>query len=140
LPWSVSSTDAVCTTDGAQGTITVTEDPAQLSTVKFTVTNLATNATSIVTATTTFKLAPGSYNVRAIPTDTAHFGLVPNTGTTAYVDTAVTIAGASTSCDDGSLAFTGGTIAWFGFVLAGGMLFLGIAFLLMRRRGNRTAE
>jgi hypothetical protein len=106
------------------------------------VTNLATNATVVVTATATFKLAPGSYNVRAIATDTAHFGLTPNNGTTAYVDTAVTIAAPGAGCDPviGDLAFTGGTIAWFGFVLSGGMLFLGIAFLLLRRRGNRAAE
>ena len=49
------------------------------------------------------------------------------------------IGTSSTDCD-GNLAFTGGTIAWLGFVLAGGMLFLGIAMLYMRRRGNRTAE
>jgi chromate transport protein ChrA len=51
----------------------------------------------------------------------------------------ITIGVVGTNCD-GNLAFTGGTIAWLGFVLAGGMLFLGFALLYMRRRGNRTAE
>jgi hypothetical protein len=142
LPWSVASTNAICTPSGQDGTVTVTDDTSQASTVTYIVTNLATNATLYsVTTTSTFSLAPGHYNVRAIPTDTADFGLTPNNGGFAYVDTAVTIAAAATSCGDlTSLAFTGGTIGWLGFVVAGGMLFLGIAFLYMKRRGNRTAE
>jgi hypothetical protein len=143
LTWEYSSTDAVCTASGAKGTITATEDAGQLGTIAFTLTNNSTHVVSgpYVGTTVFSKLTPGSYTLDAVPTDTAHFGLAGNTGSTPNVDISpIVIAKAATLCGSTSLAFTGGTIAWAGFVLAGGMLFLGFAFLLIRRRGNRTAE
>ena len=140
LPWSVTQTSAECTTSGAKGSVTVTNTPGELGTVLYTITNSKGVVVATTTGTNTYSLAPGSYTVRAVPSDPADFGLTPNTGTTAFIDTSVVIARVAVVCGDTSLAFTGGTIAWAGFALAGGMLFLGIAFLLIRRRGNRTAE
>jgi hypothetical protein len=138
---------AVCTTSGGQlGTITLDHfagsTPDETGKVTYTLVNNGTHQTTALgSITNSVTAAPGSYTVKATPTDPAD-GLVGNTGTTNEVDIPVTIVAASAICGGGGgrLAFTGGTIAWFGFALAGGMLFLGIAFLLMRRRGNRAAE
>jgi hypothetical protein len=144
--WHVgaSGTNAVCTdgstTDGVINLVHLTgQVPDETGKVTYTITNTVTNATiysgNIATAV---NVPAGSYNVHA--TVPAGDGISGNTGTNPYEDISVVIGSSSTNCDPSRLAFTGGTIAWFGFVLAGGMLFLGIAFLLMRRRGNRTAE
>jgi hypothetical protein len=145
--YAASGTPAVCTTTGALGTISLdhftSTNPALDETGKVTYTlvnNTTHHVTPLGSTATSIKVAPGSYTVQATPTNPAD-GLTPNTGTVNEVDIAITIAAAATICgDDTTLAFTGGTIAWLGFVLAGGMLFLGAAFLIMRRRGNRTAQ
>jgi hypothetical protein len=137
---------ATCTLTGAAlGTITVvhgssTADPTdEAGKVTYTLVNNGNgHTTNLGSTATTVGVAPGSYTVKATPTDPAD-GLVGNPNVTNEIDYPVTVAAPAGSCGD-RLAFTGGTIAWFGFVLAGGMLFLGIAFLLIRRRGNRTAE
>ena len=141
-----SGTPAVCTLTGGQsGTITLVHgsDAADLTDesgkVTYTLVNLGNNATTDLGSTAlSVNVAPGSYEVEAVPTDSSD-GLVGNPNVKNEIDYFVTIAAATAACD-GNLAFTGGTIGWFGFVLAGGMLFLGIAFLYMKRRGNRAAE
>jgi hypothetical protein len=137
---------ATCTlTGGALGTITVVHgsDAAhptdENGKVTYTLVNNGNgHTTNLGSTASTVNVAPGSYTVEATPTDPAD-GLVGNPNVTNEIDYPVTIAAPAGSCGD-RLAFTGGTIAWFGFILAGGMLFLGIAFLLIRRRGDRTAE
>jgi hypothetical protein len=141
-----TGTPAVCTLTGGQdGTITLVHgsDAADLTDesgkVTYTLVNLGNNATTNLGSTAlTVKVAPGSYKIEAVPTDSAD-GLIGNPNVTNEIDYFVTIAAATAVCD-GNLAFTGGTIGWFGFALAGGMLFLGIAFLYMKRRGNRATE
>jgi hypothetical protein len=141
-----TGTPAVCTaTGGSAGTITVvhgsdlTHTTDEAGKVTYTLVNNGNgHTTSLGSTALTVSVAPGSYTVKAVPTDLSD-GLVGNPNVTNEIDYTVTIAAATADCD-GNLAFTGGTIAWAGFVLAGGMLFLGIAFLLIRRRGNRTAE
>jgi hypothetical protein len=133
-------TDAVCTAHGMLGTITVTHFASEVDAVtgipevSYTVVNDVTHrVTNLGTAISTINVAPGHYTVTA--------AVKPGDGVVgSQLVFPITIAAAAVVCGDTSLAFTGGTIGWFGFVLAGGMLFLGIAFLLMRRRQNRSAE
>jgi hypothetical protein len=140
-----TSTDAVCTAKGPVGTITVTHLASEVDSVtgvpevSYTVSNDQTHqVTNLGTSISTINVAPGHYTVTA--------AVKPGDGVVgSQLVFPLTIAAASALCGGGggggdtSLAFTGGTIAWFGFVLAGGMLFLGFAFLLIRRR-NRSAE
>jgi hypothetical protein len=141
-----TGTPAVCTLTGGQdGTITLvhgsstTDLTDEAGKVTYTLVNLGNNATTNLGSTAlTVHVAPGSYKIEATPTDPAD-GLVGNPNPTNVINYFVTIAAATAVCD-GNLAFTGGTIGWFGFALAGGMLFLGIAFLYMKRRGNRATE
>ena len=136
-----TSTDAVCTAHGALGTITVTHFASEVDSVtnvpevSYSVENDATHhVTSMGTSISTISVGPGHYTVTA--------SVKPGDGVVGgQLVFHLTIAAAAAICGgDTSLAFTGGTIAWFGFVLAGGMLFLGIAFMLVRRRNNRTAQ
>jgi hypothetical protein len=140
-----TATPAVCTpTGGESGTITLvhgssssdlTDESGQ---VTYTLVNNGNgHTTNLGSSALTVNVAPGSYTVEAVPTDPAD-GLVGNPNVANEIDYPLTVAAPFGSCDD-RLAFTGGTIAWFGFVLAGGMLFLGIAFMMIRRRQNRTA-
>lgn len=140
-----AATPATCTATGALGTITLVHgsDAAhptdENGKVTYTLVNNSNgHATNLGSSSTSVHVGPGSYTVEAVPTDPAD-GLVGNANVHNEIDYPLTIAAAAGSCGD-RLAFTGGTIAWFGFVLAGGMLFLGIAFLLMRRRQQRSAE
>jgi hypothetical protein len=137
-----SGSAAVCSASGSQtGTITVEHDSGEAGKVTYTVVNIANGKTIALGSTTaTVRVAPGSYKVEATPTDPAD-GLAGNTGSTNEIDYTIQILAAATACGDlTSLAFTGGTIGWLGFVLAGGMLFLGIALLFIRRRNGRSAE
>jgi hypothetical protein len=136
-----TGTDAVCAARGQVGTITVTHFASEVDAVtgipevSYSVVNDATHhVTNLGTSISTINVAPGHYTVTA--------SVKPGDGVVGGVLTfPIAIAAAATLCGDNTrLAFTGGTIAWFGFVLAGGMLFLGIAFLLIRRRGDRTAQ
>jgi hypothetical protein len=136
-----TGTDGVCTSSGDLGTITVTHLASEVDAVtgtpevSYTVVNDATHkVTNLGTSISTINVAPGHYTVTA--------AVKPGDGVVgSQLVFPITIAAAAALCgDDTSLAFTGGTIAWLGFVLAGGMLFLGLAFLLIRRRQNRTAE
>ena len=145
--WHVgaSGTNAVCTdgttTDGVITLVHLTGTvPDETGKVTYTITNTATNATIYKgNIAPTVNVPAGSYNVHA--TVPAGDGISDNPGANPYEDISVVIGSTNAAdCDPAGLARTGGTIAWFGFVLAGGMFFLGIAFLLMRRRGNRTAE
>jgi hypothetical protein len=144
--WHVgaSGTDAVCTsgttTDGVITLVHLTGVvPDETGKVTYTITNTVTHAVVYSgNLDKTVKVPAGSYNVHA--TVPVGDGISGNTGTNNFVDIAVSIGTSSTDCGDGDLAFTGGTIAWLGFLLAGGMLFLGFALLYVRRRGNRTAE
>jgi hypothetical protein len=140
-----TGSDAVCTSTGASGTITVVHgsDLAhptdENGKVTYTLVNNGNGHTTNLGSTAlTVNVAPGNYTVEAVPTDPAD-GLVGNPNVTNEIDYPVLVGAPAGSCGD-LLAFTGGTIAWGGFVLAGGMLFLGFAFLLIRRRGKRTAE
>ncbi len=130
-------TDAVCSA-GNLGTITLTHSAGQGDKVDYVVTNDATSHvvySGTDTSDTVLHVAAAHYTVTAAPHDPAD-GIAGNAGP--YL---VTVGASAVICGDPStLAFTGGTIGWFGFVLAGGMLFLGIAFLLMRRRQSRIAE
>ena len=131
-----SSTGALCSA-GNLGTITLTHSAGQANDVDYVVTNDATSHvvySGTGTGDTVLHVAAGHYTVTASP-DNPVDGIAGDAGP--YL---VTVAAAGVVCADTSLAFTGGTIGWFGFVLAGGMLFLGIAFLLIRRRQNRIAE
>ena len=102
--------------------------------VSYSVENDATHhVTNMGTSISTISVAPGHYTVTA--------SVKPGDGVVrGQLVFHLAVAAAAVICGDTSLAFTGGTIAWFGFVLAGGMLFLGIAFMLIRRRNNRTAQ
>jgi hypothetical protein len=142
-----AATPAVCTlTGGAAGTITVvhgsdiTHPTDEDGKVTYTLVNIGNgHTTDLGSSALTVSVAPGSYTVEAVPTDPAD-GLVGNPNVANEIDYGpLTVAAPAGSCD-GNLAFTGGTIGWFGFALAGGMLFLGIAFMLMRRRQSRIAE
>jgi hypothetical protein len=130
-------TDALCSA-GNLGTITLTHSAGQGDKVDYVVTNDATSHvvySGTDTSDTVLHVAAAHYTVTAAPHDPAD-GIAGNAGP--YL---VTVGASAVICGDPStLAFTGGTIGWFGFVLAGGMLFLGIAFLLMRRRQSRIAE
>jgi hypothetical protein len=141
-----TGTPAVCTSTGQSGTIALVHGSDsghptdETGKVTYTLVNNGNGHTTNLGSTAlTVKVAPGSYTVEAVPTDPAD-GLVGNPNARNEIDYPVLIAAAAAICGDTSLAFTGGTIAWAGFVLAGGMLFLGIAFLLIRRRNGRTAE
>jgi hypothetical protein len=129
-----TSTDPTCSTSNL-GTITLTHAAGQANEVDYVVTNDATSQvvyTGTAASDTVLHVAPGHYTVTAaahVATD----GIAGDAG-----PYHVTVAAIGAICGD--LAFTGGTIGWLGFVLAGGMLFLGIAFLYMKRRGRRTAE
>jgi hypothetical protein len=131
-----SATNAVCSA-GNLGTITLLHSAGQDNDVDYVVTNDAT-AHVVYSGTgsgdTVLHVAAGHYTVTAAPHDPAD-GIAGDAGPYHVV-----VAAAGVICASTSLAFTGGTIGWFGFVLAGGMLFLGIAFLLIRRRQNRIAE
>jgi hypothetical protein len=131
-----TSTNAVCTSKGDFGVITVEHVAGEEGHVSYTVVNDVTHAAVVLgTTTATLSVVPGHYTVTGAP--------VPSTDGISGDDNTfhLTVLAAATLCGDPtSLAFTGGTIAWLGFVLAGGMLFLGAAFLLMRRRANRIAE
>jgi hypothetical protein len=133
-----TATDATCSADSL-GTITLShEQGTQPNDVKYVVTNDATSHvvySGTDTNDTVLHVAAGHYTVVASPVDPAD-GISGNAG-----PFAVTVAAVTAICaDDTSLAFTGGTIAWSGFALAGGMLLLGITFLLIRRRGDRAAQ
>jgi hypothetical protein len=131
-----TSTNTTCSSPHL-GTITLSHPAGQGDEVDYVVTNNATSAvvySGTDTSDTVLHVAPGSYTVTASPHN-AGDGISGNAG-----PYAVAVAAATGLACDGNLAFTGGTIGWFGFVLAGGMLFLGIAFLYMKRRGNRAAE
>jgi hypothetical protein len=140
------ATQAVCTPTGSEsGTITVVHgsdinhQTDENGKVTYTLVNTGNgHVTNLGSTALTVNVAPGTYTVKAVPTDPAD-GLVLNPNPINEIDYTVTVAASTSSCD-GNLAFTGGTIAWAGFSLAGGMLFLGIVFLLMRRRQNRTAQ
>jgi hypothetical protein len=129
-----TSSDATCAAPNV-GTITLNHSAGQADEVDYVVTNDATSHvvySGTGSADTVLQVAPGHYTVTA----SAH-----NAGDGISGDAGpyhVVVVAAGLLC--GNLAFTGGTIGWFGFALAGGMLFLGIAFLYMKRRGNRTAE
>jgi hypothetical protein len=142
--WHVGATgtDAVCK-DGTTtpGAIALTHYSSETGKVTYTVTNTVTNAVIYSgNLQDSVDVPAGSYNVHA--TVPAGDGISGHIGGNDFEDIAIVIGSSTTGCDPviGNLAFTGGTIAWFGFVLSGGMLFLGIAFLLLRRRGNRAAE
>jgi hypothetical protein len=144
---NATGTDAVCTSGTTtDGVITLFHAGSQPGAVTYTVTNDSTHAvvyTGTGSSDTLVHVGAGHYTVKAVPTNPAD-GLSPNPANTAsesdnFQTFPIDISLTSSDCD-GDLAFTGGTIAWLGFVLAGGMLFLGFALLYMRRRGNRTAE
>jgi hypothetical protein len=149
----VTPSDATCTaTSATKGTLTLTHDADQTGDVTYKVVNDATHAvvydaTNTVAGDTVLHLVPGTYTVTAIPSSgngIAGASTTPGSNPLSNPDGSatfnpVTIGVVGSDCD-GTLAFTGGTIAWLGFVLAGGMLFLGFALLYMRRRGHRTAE
>jgi hypothetical protein len=129
-----TSSDATCAAPNV-GTITLNHSAGQADEVDYVVTNDATSHvvySGTDSADTVLQVAPGHYTVTASPHN-AGDGISGDAGPYHVV-----VAAAGLLC--GNLAFTGGTIGWFGFALAGGMLFLGIAFLYMKRRGNRTAE
>jgi hypothetical protein len=140
--WHVGATgtDAVCTSGTTtDGVITLVHLASETGKVTYTVTNTVTSAVVYSGNTDlTVNVPAGTYNVHAtVPTGD---GIVGNMTANDFVNIPVSIGTSSTDCGDGDLAFTGGTIAWLGFLLAGGMLFLGFALLYMRRRGHRTAE
>ncbi len=146
--WNADATasDGLCTlTSSTDGVITLEHDADQTGHVNYVVVNDATHATvysgtNTVAGNTLVNVGAGTYTVTATPLPNTD-GLSGNgnvSGNSMSWPLSVAIDGAD--CDGSHLAFTGGVIGWFGFVLAGGMLFLGIAFLIVRRRGNRTAE
>jgi hypothetical protein len=139
----VSNSNAVCTNGTTtDGVITLVHSTGQEGEITYTITNTATNTVIYnSSATNTVNVPAGSYSVVATPPvgDGISGNLQNNPGGTEIFPT-LTVDLTSSNCDTTRLAFTGGTIAWFGFVLAGGMLFLGIAFLLIRRRQNRIAD
>ena len=145
----VTPTNATCTaTSAVDGTLDLVHSTGQAGEVIYTVTNDATHAVvytgsggnnSPTNGDYLLKVAPGTYTVVATPAHSGD-GISGNPDSTPYETFApITIAVDGVDCD-GSLAFTGGTIAWIGFALAGGMLFLGFALMFIRRRGHRTAE
>ncbi len=145
----VTPTNATCTaTSAVDGTLDLEHSAGQAGEVVYSVTNDATHAVVYTgsagnNAPTNgdylLKVAPGTYTVVATPAHSGD-GISGNPDSTSYETFApITIAVDGVDCD-GSLAFTGGTIAWLGVILAGGMLFLGFALMFMRRRGHRTAE
>ncbi len=139
----VSSTGAVCTNGTTtNGVITLVHSAGQEGEITYKITNTATNAVIYnSSADNTVNVPAGSYSVTATPPpgDGISGNSQVHPDGSEIFDT-LTIGLTSTNCDNTRLAFTGGTIAWFGFVLAGGMMFLGIAFLFMKRRKDRTAE
>ena len=142
----VTPTNATCTaTSAVDGVLDLEHDANQAGDVTYVVTNDATNQVVYTGSGSNnadgdylLNVTPGTYTVVATPI--AGDGISGNTGNTDSVTYGpFTITQDGTDCD-GTLAFTGGTIAWLGFILAGGMLFLGFALMFMRRRGHRTAE
>jgi hypothetical protein len=136
--------NAVCSNGTTTaGVISLVHSAGQAGQITYKITNNTTNAVVYNSnLTSTVHVPAGSYTVIATPPlgDGISGNLQNNPGGTEIFPTITIGTISGTNCDPTSLAFTGGTIAWFGFVLAGGMLFLGIAFLLIRRRQDRIAE
>lgn len=129
--WHANATGspAVCTSSSTQaGTVTLQHLASEQGEVVYTVTNDSTSAVVYSGRfSTSVKVAPGHYTVHAAP-------FVSTDGISTATVFHITIAAASTICSTlTTLAFTGAT-GTMGLFLAGGMLFLGIAGLLMRRR------
>ncbi|HEX4058713.1 MAG TPA: hypothetical protein VHX87_10420, partial [Galbitalea sp.] len=145
--WNAGATgsNAVCTSGTTtDGVITLEHDTDQDGKVTYTITNDAAptvivyHGTNSTPGNTLVNVGAGHYTVTAKATDVAD-GLSGSTNPDGSETFNIHVTLTSSDCV-GDLAFTGGTIAWLGFVLAGGMLFLGFALLYMRRRGHRTAE
>ncbi len=124
-----AASGAVCTSSSTQaGTITLEHLRSEKGDVVYTITNKATS--KVVYSGrfhTSVKVAPGSYAVHAA-------AFVTTDGISTATDWNLTVAAAGTVCSTlTTLAFTGASGS-MGLFLAGGMLFLGIAGLLMRRR------
>lgn len=131
-----SATNAVCTSGDVQrGTILLTHLASETGRVNYTVTNEATNAVVYHgSSRTSVSVAPGTYDVTAQAVASADGISGPDTFNGLVV--AAAVAGCSSLS---SLAFTGESAA-VGIYLAGGLLFLGIAGLFMRRRFGRRAH
>ncbi|HEX4444330.1 MAG TPA: hypothetical protein VHZ81_12210 [Galbitalea sp.] len=136
-----SGSNAVCTAGVTTDGVITLDRVAGQDSVTYKVVNTATNQVVVNDSTTASVNVPaGTYSVLATPqTGDGISGNTQSLPEGAEQLPNIEVTTDSTDCG-GSLAFTGGTIAWLGFVLAGGMLFLGFALLYMRRRGHRTAE
>ena len=141
---NATGTNATCTSTGTtNGSIDLEHDADQTGDVVYTVVDSSTHQT-VYTGTntragdTTVSVPVGTYAVTAVPSNPADAGLSGNPNPDGSENWTIDITRAGLDCD-GSLAFTGGTIAWLGVILAGGMLFLGAALMFVRRRARREA-
>ncbi|MDQ1555366.1 MAG: hypothetical protein QOI02_368 [Actinomycetota bacterium] len=136
LPANVTSTSEKCVSNSVTGGTMTFEFPSPVETaIYYNVTNVSTGHTTKVTSSNAVlkkTFAAGKYTVRAHVVDTVNDRIDTNNG--AKDRWTITIAAASVLCGGlTTLAFTGTTGA-IGFMLAGGMLFLGAAAFFMRRR------
>ena len=132
-PASATGTPATCTHGTASGVITLGRlNPGK---VYYLVENDATK-TVIRTGSRVASIIvpPGSYTVTAKPVKKTD-GISGKSVFDVAIASPTKICGNTTT-----LAFTGSTIGTLGFLIAGGMMFLGAAAIYMRRRFGRAAE
>jgi len=138
--WHAGATaaTAVCTSGDVQlGTITLEHLASETGRVDYTVTNEATNAVVYHgNSRSSVSVAPGTYDVTAKAHDSADGISGPDTFDGLVVGA---VSAGCSSLSPSSLAFTG-TNGTVGLYLAGGLLFLGIAGLFVRRRFGRRVH
>jgi hypothetical protein len=135
--WHANATgvDATCTDGNAMGTINLEHLASEQKKVFYLIKNDATGQIKNAGKTaTSVSVPPGVYTVEAKP-------VTPKDGISGKNVFDITISAPTSICGNtNTLAFTGGTIGTFGLFIAGGMLFLGLAAIYMRRRFGRAAE
>jgi hypothetical protein len=133
-----SADPAVCVSSTSQlGTIQLTHLASEIGQVDYTITNTTTNAVIHAgSSTTSVKVGPGTYVVTAAAVTTGD-GISTASTFNLVVDAAAAACGTLST-----LAFTGmsASVGILGLLLAGGMLFLGLAAVFIRLASRRSAS
>jgi hypothetical protein len=132
-----SADPAVCVSSTSQlGTIHLTHLASEIGQVDYTITNSTTNAVIDAGSTaTSVQVGPGTYVVTAV-------AVTPGDGISTDSTFNLVIDAAAAACGTlSTLAFTGvsASVGILGLLLAGGMLFLGLAAVFIRLASRRSA-
>ncbi|MDQ1562930.1 MAG: hypothetical protein QOE85_2271, partial [Actinomycetota bacterium] len=133
-----SADPAVCVSSTSQlGTIQLTHLASEIGEVTYTITNSATNAViQAGSSATSVKVEPGTYVVTAAAV-TSDDGISTASTFNLVIDAAAAACGTLSV-----LAFTGmsSSVGLLGLLLAGGMLFLGLATVFIRLASRRSTN